>query len=55
MAKTDQTPTITCTKCSQTMRLVGIERDDTVDAERHIVTFVCPQDHYEAVTLPASN
>jgi len=31
------------------MRLVGVERDDTQDAEAHLLTFECPQGHYAAM------
>ena len=56
----EATPRVTtltppCPECSQTMRLVGVERDDTQDADAHLLTFECPQGHYAAVRFPRPN
>lgn len=50
----EKTLTTPCPECGQTMRLVGVERGDTHDAEAHLLTFECPQGHYGVLRVPPS-
>jgi len=43
---------MTCPKCADAMRLVGIERD-TKNPEAHLVTFECPAGHVAVKTVPS--
>lgn len=49
--RTESLPSIPCTECGETMRLVGIERDGN-QPELHLLTFECPKGHLAVTTLP---
>ena len=44
--------TTPCPECGEATRLVGVERDDTQDAEAYLFTFECPKGHYGVLRLP---
>jgi hypothetical protein len=44
--------TIVCSKCAETMRLVGIERD-AYDPRLYLLTFECRQEHVSVTKWPS--